>query len=456
MSQLPGVSLEEIIKKIHEEIENRKKIEVDQVTALYETGTLKKVITVDIQQSLVQKTLYKFYKIPIVGYLLRAFVMILRLPVIINGLGEVNVTVHKKFDQYNLDIAEMKVVSTRHEQRFIAQEHKLIGHDHLIMGHEQTLMEYDQKFVAMEKMLTGMHTNLVRHGKKFGELDQLIDSKADKQAIEDEINETLRQVKDQKLNILDMQRRLMFLLEETRKRFPEPMGAEQIQNILKEEEHILDSQYLFFEDQFRGSRSDIKERQMAYLPYLEKAKERIGPFSILDIGCGRGEWLELVKEKGYSAKGIDLNKIITEQCQKLGLDVRNGDAIRYLRELKANSIGVITGFHLVEHLPLKILITLFDESLRALKPGGMVIFETPNPENIIVGTCNFYLDPTHKNPLPPPTLKFMIESRGFNQVEILRLSPLNYFKFENEDSEMKHIAHRFNMAQDYSVIAIKS
>ncbi len=456
MSQLPGVSLEEIIKKIHEEIENRKKIEVDQVTALYETGTLKKVITVDIQQSLVQKTLYKFYKIPIVGYLLRAFVMILRLPVIINGLGEVNVTVHKKFDQYNLDIAEMKVVSTRHEQRFIAQEHKLIGHDHLIMGHEQTLMEYDQKFVAMEKMLTGMHTNLVRHGKKFGELDQLIDSKADKQAIEDEINETLRQVKDQKLNILDMQRRLMFLLEETRKRFPEPMGAEQIQNILKEEEHILDSQYLFFEDQFRGSRSDIKERQMAYLPYLEKAKERIGPFSILDIGCGRGEWLELVKEKGYSAKGIDLNKIITEQCQKIGLDVHNGDAIRYLREQKANSIGVITGFHLVEHLPLKTLITLFDESLRALKPGGMVIFETPNPENIIVGTCNFYLDPTHKNPLPPPTLKFMIESRGFNQVEILRLSPLNYFKFENEDSEMKHIAHRFNMAQDYSVIAIKS
>ena len=265
------------------------------------------------------------------------------------------------------------------------------------------------------------------------------------------------EMRGHKLSILDQQRRLTLLLEEAKKRLSKPIGPKQIKNLLKEEDHLLDAMYVAFEDRFRGTREEIKERLRVYLPHVMQSKigERRSP--ILDLGCGRGEWLELLKENGYIAKGVDFNRVMVRQCQEFGLDVTESDMIEYLRNQQPNSFGALTGFHILEHLPFKTVISLFDEALRVLKSGGMVIFETPNPENLIVAACNFYFDPTHRNPLPPRLLDFLIESRGFGKTEIIRLHPHSFFKEEIQVSqEIKEIISLFNKEQDYAVISYKA
>jgi len=271
------------------------------------------------------------------------------------------------------------------------------------------------------------------------------------------ISHMTQEMRDHKLEILDQQRRLTLLLEEAKKRLPKPIGPKQSKNRLKEEDHLLDAMYVAFEDRFRGTREEIKERLRVYLPHVMQSKigERRSP--ILDLGCGRGEWLELLKENGYIAKGVDFNRVMVRQCQEFGLDVTESDMIEYLRNQQPNSFGALTGFHILEHLPFKTVISLFDEALRVLKSGGMVIFETPNPENLIVAACNFYFDPTHRNPLPPRLLDFLIESRGFGKTEIIRLHPHSFFKEEIQVSqEIKEIISLFNKEQDYAVISYKA
>jgi len=224
--------------------------------------------------------------------------------------------------------------------------------------------------------------------------------------------------------------------------------------LVQEKEHILDALYLSFEDKFRGSRSDIKKRQTYYLPIVQEVIESDG--LLLDIGCGRGEWLELLKENSIQAKGLDLNRLMVESSKEYGLDVQNGDAIAYLKSLEDESLDVITAFHIVEHLPFEVLISLFDESLRVLKKGGIIIFETPNPENLFVGACSFYTDPTHINPIPPVTLEFLASNRGFSDVVIHRLHPLKEVTLNKEqDADINNLILASTKAQDYSIIGTK-
>ena len=154
------------------------------------------------------------------------------------------------------------------------------------------------------------------------------------------------------------------------------------------------------------------------------------------------------------AKGVDANRAMKDICTDLGLDVETGDAVEFLTGQKENTFGAVTGFQIVEHLSTRKMIALFDEAIRVLKPGGIVIFETPNPENILVGSYTFYTDPTHKNPIPPDTLLYLIENRGFVDPEIFRSAPLGYSSPIDDDA-IKDILHRFNMEQDYAVIARK-
>ena len=293
------------------------------------------------------------------------------------------------------------------------------------------------------------------------ELEVGLDSKAEKEQIEpikNEIREILRQTRDHKLNIIDQQRRLKLLLEEARKRLPEPLSTGQIKKMVKEEDHLLDAAYVSFEDQFRGTREDIKERQKIYLPYIRKsgAGEKKSP--LLDIGCGRGEWLEVLEEEEFVAQGIDINSVLVEECRGRGSEVVEGDAIEYLRSLTDASIGAVTGFHIIEHLPFGLLVALLDETVRILKSGGVAIFETPNPENILVSAFKYYFDPTHRNPLPPGMIKFLVESRGLCQVEVLRLHPDEpSSRLQDDGSE---IVERFNEyfygPQDYAVVGYKA
>ena len=274
---------------------------------------------------------------------------------------------------------------------------------------------------------------------------------------EQELQEIKRQIHDQKHNILDQHRRLAVLLEEARKRLPEPFSKKQLSKMVEEEDHLLDAFYVSFEDQFRGTRADIKERASVYLPAINLAKAGTETTPILDIGCGRGEWLEFLKENELHAQGVDVNHVMVSQCAELGLEVINGDAIDYLRTIKSNSLGAVTGMHIIEHIPFKRLIALFDEVLRVLKPGGVAIFETPNPENLIVGACNFYYDPTHLNPLPPEPMRFVLEARGFGSIEIMRLHPNSDAMIKEGSAQVQAAINEMMFGpQDYALVAYKN
>jgi len=210
--------------------------------------------------------------------------------------------------------------------------------------------------------------------------------------------------------------------------------------------------YYKFEEKYRGSRNLIKERLKVYLPFVLKCKETHGVCSALDIGCGRGEWLELMTDNSVDAKGIDLDEGMLAPCRELGLNVELADALETLRSMPDSSLSIVTGFHIAEHLPFDILVQVVHEAKRVLKPAGLLILETPNPEDLCVGACNFYTDSTHIRPLPPTLLSFLPEYEGYCRVKILRLQ---------EDKSLRGIKdislfHAITGASpDYSIVAQK-
>ena len=216
-----------------------------------------------------------------------------------------------------------------------------------------------------------------------------------------------------------------------------------------------DAFYLAFENQFRGTREDIKARQRVYLPYLAKAGAGTADKPILDLGCGRGEWLGLLRESGHTARGVDSNASMISVCRELGLDVVASDVLAYLKSLPDQSQRVITGFHIIEHLPFPVLLELFAHTRRVLQTGGVAIFETPNPLNVLVGSNRFYTDPTHLRPLPLELSKFMAERVGFRSVTILPLHPDVARKKSDALSQefTDFINAMFFGPQDYAVVA---
>jgi len=179
--------------------------------------------------------------------------------------------------------------------------------------------------------------------------------------------------------------------------------------------------YKAFEDKYRGTRELIKSRVAAYLPFVLPLKEIYPQGLGLDIGCGRGEWLELLKENDISVVGVDLDEGMLKKCYELKLDVTLGDGIERLKSEADESLVFISAFHVVEHITFDALQSLIEEAHRVLKPGGILILETPNPENIKVATERFYLDPTHINPIPSMLLSFLPEFYGYERAKILRL-----------------------------------
>ena len=277
-------------------------------------------------------------------------------------------------------------------------------------------------------------------------------------SLEREVLRLEREVVRLKPQQVAQERRISLLLEEARKRWPAPFDAAQIQRLGEEDRHNLDAFYVALEDEFRGSREDIKDRLSDYLPKLAEAGIGSQAMPILDVGCGRGEWLELLREHDWQASGVDLNRVLVAMCQERGLPVIEADAIDYLRTIPEASLGAVTAFHLIEHLPLARLIDFLDATVRALKPGGMAIFETPNPNNVFVSSRYFYLDPTHRHPIPPALGQFLAEARGLRGIEILELHP--WPEAHHVDTRTGgEVAARFNECfygpQDYAIIGRK-
>jgi O-antigen chain-terminating methyltransferase len=179
--------------------------------------------------------------------------------------------------------------------------------------------------------------------------------------------------------------------------------------------------YRAFEERYRGSRELIKSRLRVYLPFVEPLKAIGAQCTAIDLGCGRGEWLELMAEAGIEARGVDLDDGMLAECRSRGLPAERGEAVAFLRALPDDSAAVVSAFHVAEHIPFADLQELVQQALRVLQPAGLLILETPNPENLVVGTSSFFLDPTHERPLPPPLLSFLPEHYGFARTKVLRL-----------------------------------
>ena len=210
------------------------------------------------------------------------------------------------------------------------------------------------------------------------------------------------------------------LLEKTLPPPSSKVGASLIADL---EKHDTDAFYLAFENRFRGKREEIKERLRFYLPIISEGRADNSVSQAVDLGCGRGEWLELLRECDYAGSGVDLNICMVEECISRGLEAECSDAINYLKRLPAGSLSLVTGFHIVEHLPFAVLLDLFRETFRVLRPQGQAIFETPNPECAKVSMYSFFLDPTHRNPVPQELLCFLGNQAGFNETRVERLQP---------------------------------
>ena len=216
---------------------------------------------------------------------------------------------------------------------------------------------------------------------------------------------------------------------------------------------MSDQFYRAFEEKFRGPRGLIQQRLEVYLPFVQPVCAAYPEALVLDLGCGRGEWLELLQKNSIAAMGVDLDTGMLEACQQINLKVQCQDALESLKQLQDGSASVVSAFHLVEHLPFDRVKDLVAECHRVLKPGGLLIMETPNPENFMVATHNFYLDPTHLRPIPPDLLAFVPEYLGYESVKILRLQETAGVKTHPNLSMLDVLT---GASPDYAVVAQKA
>ncbi|MEO5627725.1 MAG: class I SAM-dependent methyltransferase [Candidatus Saccharimonadales bacterium] len=250
----------------------------------------------------------------------------------------------------------------------------------------------------------------------------------------------------------DIQKQLLVIGKYSSSKNDSPSKNKSNQDDLFADDHALDVFYASFEDRFRGPEAEIEKRLEVYLPYFANSKVNFTKNPVLDIGCGRGEFLRMLGKSKINATGLDINLDMVNRASQQGLKAQQGDALSFLGAADSRSLGVISGFHIAEHIPFPVLYRIFKEAHRVLANDGFVIFETPNPENLTVSGHTFYMDPSHLHPLPPALLQFTLEACGFVNVEIKRLHPAE----QPKGSDLpKAVKDGFFGARDYAVIGYK-
>jgi O-antigen chain-terminating methyltransferase len=179
----------------------------------------------------------------------------------------------------------------------------------------------------------------------------------------------------------------------------------------------LSHRYVGFEDAFRGTPEAIRAGLAAYVPLFAGASD------VIDIGCGRGEFLSLLQESGVKARGVDVNEAMVEVCQSRGLNAITADAVSYLSEQPDSSLGGLFAAQVVEHLEPAYLTRLLDSAFDKLRPGAPIVLETINPGCWFAFFESYIRDITHERALHPDTLKFLLVATGFQQVEIRFSAP---------------------------------
>lgn len=330
-----------------------------------------------------------------------------------------------------------------------------------IQGLEDQIM---QQNLAYAESISNLETKIINSLKQHGE-EQLA-------TLREEFNDKLMKYNQSYNNEISLmneeteriQENINYLTYKLNKAKKEGIKVELLK--IKEDESDVEIKedgldYFLFENKFRGTEKSVKKNQEQYISYY-KEKE-----NILDIGCGRGEFLELLQDNNITAQGIDVYEEFVEYCKDKGMNAKLADALTYVKEQQDNSLGGIFMGQVAEHLEPDYLLNLLRCCYEKVKKGCYFIAETPNPTNLTTFTNSFYLDPTHIKPVHPQTFKFMLEYVGFKQVEIVytenskpnyRLPLLNIVGSENLEEFNSGINCMTDVlfgSLDYAVIAQK-
>jgi 2-polyprenyl-3-methyl-5-hydroxy-6-metoxy-1,4-benzoquinol methylase len=276
------------------------------------------------------------------------------------------------------------------------------------------LVNFTRDLVSrMDILYRRLDENFIAHDVELEKLSSLLESLL----IERErISSDMRDLN----GVLGAQRRAF---EEIYKRASDLAGGKK-KNAAPSTEKLRDLDYVIFENRFRGSSDLIKERQRKYIDSFKNCK------AVLDVACGRGEFLELMKEQGIMAEGVDINEEMTAICSQKGLNVVSGNALDFLNDKNEKYDGIFCS-NLIEHLDFQQIKELLRRITKALKENGILIIETVNPESLNVFAAAFYLDLTHIRPIHPLGLEAFLEANGFHNIKILRTTPIE----ENEKLE---------------------
>ena len=341
---------------------------------------------------------------------------------------------------------------------------------HIKVDYEQHLQQVKVESEQLMQQVKVESEQLIQQVKdESGQQIQQVKTESYQQLLQDKVE--LEQKLSSRINILvsAYERTEMFFtkyLNNEKKGKYEAILTSKISNAKEPESVVFNNNYSLidyydFENTFRGTREIIKERQKMYLEYVQTKS------NIIDLGCGRGEFLELLLDNGLSPVGVDIYDEFITYCNFKGMNVINAEAVGYVDSLSDDSVGAITAFHLIEHLSTNDLITLCNNAYKKLKKDGVLIFETPNPQCLSIFTNGFYIDPTHIKPVHPETVKYFLKRAGFKDIDIVyteasktgyRLPLLNNETAGNVDEFNCGINMLSNIifgSMDYAVIANK-